>query len=379
MAAPLLLLLPRLSTAVTHPDANGLRDQLVSEMKAFSARAQSRGIEQNPVLMAQYVLCTALDEAVLNTPWGGNSNWQTHNLLTVFHGERWGGEKCFQLLDRLKQEATKNLNLLELIYACLSLGFEGKFRVQADGRRHLESVREQLFQTIRLNRPAPERELSPQWRGTVDRQNALMRFVPLWVVAALGLTLLIGLYWTFSYFLNQKSDPLLHDIHAIEAPAEPARATPAVVQQIAPARTLPTLQELLAPEIGQRLLEVIDDGTNVIVRLRGDGLFASGRDTVKPKYVPVLERVAAALNEVRGPVVVTGHSDNVPIRTIRFPSNQHLSDARAEAVRKVLAPRMQDPQRLSAKGRADLNPVADNATREGRSLNRRVDLLVPRA
>lgn len=379
VAAPLLMLLQRLRATVAHPDPAGLKDRLVGEIKAFNARAQARGLEQSPVFMAQYVLCTSLDEAVLNTPWGGNSLWQSNNLLTSFHGERSGGEKCFTLLERLHQDPAKHLNVLELMYACLSLGFEGRYRVIPDGRRQLEGVREKLFQTIRHNRAPPSEALSPQWEGVVDRQNPLVRYVPLWVVAVVGGLLLLGGFWAFSYYLNQKSDPVLHVIDAVEAPAEPARTVAGPEPRRAAPKSIPTLRELLAVEIQSGVLDVVDDGTNAVVRLRGDGLFGSGRADVKRDYQGVLARVAAALNEVPGPVLVTGHSDNVPIRTIRFPSNSHLSQARADAVRTLLAAGMRDPGRLSAKGRADLDPVADNKTAQGRKQNRRVDILVPRS
>ena len=81
---------------------------------------------QEQVKIASYFLCSLIDETVLNTPWGNQSNWGHHSLLIQFHNEAWGGERFFQILDRLKQQPAQGLNLLELAYLCLSLGFEGK-------------------------------------------------------------------------------------------------------------------------------------------------------------------------------------------------------------------------------------------------------------
>jgi type VI secretion system protein ImpK len=103
-------------------------------------------------------------------------------------------------------------------------------------------------------------------------------------------------------------------------------------------------------------------------------LFDSGSTDVKPRYVPVLARVSDALNTVSGSVLVTGFTDNVPIRSGRFPSNFELSQARADTVRGIIAQRLTEPNRTRAQGRADSDPVAPNDTAENRSRNRRVEV-----
>jgi type VI secretion system protein ImpK len=66
----------------------------------------------------------------------------------------------------------------------------------------------------------------------------------------------------------------------------------------------------------------------------------------------------------------------VPIKTARFPSNLHLSLARAESVMRSVAPRLDDPDRLTAEGRADAQPLAPNDTAEGRARNRRIEVIL---
>ena len=81
--------------------------------------------------------------------------------------------------------------------------------------------------------------------------------------------------------------------------------------------------------------------------------------------------------QVKGDVQVVGHSDNQPIRSLRFPSNWHLASARAEGVRAALAAQVSEP-RLRAIGKAEAEPIAPNDTAENRARNRRVDIsLVP--
>jgi type VI secretion system protein ImpK len=136
----------------------------------------------------------------------------------------------------------------------------------------------------------------------------------------------------------------------------------------------PRLQRFLEPEIRDGLLTVRDEADRSVVVLRGDGLFASGSDRVLDRYAPVLARVADALNAVEGNVLVSGFSDDQPIRSVRFPSNWQLSQARADAVKKMIATRIARPERLRAEGRGDADPLAPNDSPANRARNRRVEV-----
>ena len=80
--------------------------------------------------------------------------------------------------------------------------------------------------------------------------------------------------------------------------------------------------------------------------------------------------------KVDGTVLIRGHTDNRPIRSARFPSNWHLSQARADAVAEALTPRLGSHPKVKTEGSADSEPVATNETPEGRAQNRRVEVIV---
>ena len=141
-----------------------------------------------------------------------------------------------------------------------------------------------------------------------------------------------------------------------------------------PAPAPPRLKGFLEDEIRQKLVSVDDRDDRSVITIRGDGLFASGAATVKDAYLPVLGRIATELKRVPGEVLVTGHSDNKPIATLRFPSNWKLSQARAESVLELLARDTGQPLRFTAEGKADTEPVAPNDTNDGRAQNRRVEI-----
>jgi type VI secretion system protein ImpK len=134
------------------------------------------------------------------------------------------------------------------------------------------------------------------------------------------------------------------------------------------------LADLLADAIEQERLTVDEDALQAKIRIRGDGLFRSGRDQVQPGVVPLLEDIAKALDEFSGKVLISGHTDNIPIRTLKFPSNWHLSEARARSVQKLMSAVAADATRYEAEGRGEREPLVPNVNKANRAQNRRVEI-----
>lgn len=368
IANKLLALVPPIRSTYQIADPAALRESIASDLRAFESQARGRGLAAERILAARYVLCTVLDEAAASTPWGGGGQWGRHSLLAMFHNETGGGEKVFQLMAKLAQEPAANRDLLELIYAALSVGFEGRYRVEQGGAAQLDAVRERLAQIVRKERGDYSPALAQSWRGTLPKKRPLLTWLPLWVTAALCGLVLAGAYLFLSLRLAQQSDPTYARILSLRGgtAAAPAPSNPST----------PTLRlaPLLQAEMQAGQVTVRDDLDRSIVTLLGDGLFAPASDTVGPNRVALFGQIAAALAKLPGTVVVTGHTDNIPIGTARFPSNWHLSQGRADAVRKLLINAGVPGTRLRAEGRADGEPVAPNDSPANRSQNRRVEI-----
>jgi len=214
-ASTLIAVFEKTRSSLSHPDVGGLHQRLVSEIKQFETQAKEIGIKPEIVLSARYCVCTALDEAVLNTPWGSESAWPQRTLLSVFHNETSGGEKYFQILTRMLEQPAENLHILELMYIFLSLGFEGKYRVIHRGRDMIEQLRDEVYTTIRRQRGEYERSLSPHWQGLGKTRRSLTNYLPIWVVASiLGAVLLIS-YSGFRVWLFESSSPVVEKLDEI--------------------------------------------------------------------------------------------------------------------------------------------------------------------
>lgn len=364
-AAPLLNLTAQLRAAF-HPDPNGLRETLARAIQKFEAQARAAGAANEHVIGARYALCTFLDETAANTPWG-EKVWAQRSLLVQFHNEAWGGEKAFQLLGKLAEQPAQHRDLLELFYIILALGFEGRFRVAQNGRMQLDALRERLAQLLQRERGEAPRELSPAWQTSARATRGLRDSVPLWAIGVIAVFVLFLVYLGASLHLNSRSDPTFTRILAMKVPPPAAAKSPVVP---------PRLQTYLPEEIRQGRIAVRDLADRSIVLVHGDGLFATGSADLSPEFAELLARIGNAVGKVNGSVLVRGHSDNQPIRSARFPSNFHLSQARAEAVAGRLAEQLGGRQKIRAEGLADSEPVVPNDTPEHRAMNRRVEIIV---
>jgi type VI secretion system protein ImpK len=362
--APLLQLSYRIRATSTCADPAALRDSLAAAVRRFEAQARANGVAAAQVTAARYIVCTTLDEAASGTPWGAGT-WARQSLLVTFHNEAWGGEKVFQLLAQLAQKPAQYLHLLELANVVLALGFEGRYRVAAQGKQTLDAIRARLHQLIRKERGEPERALSPHWEGVPTTRRRATDVLPVWVAGALALLLLALAYLAMSLRLGAESDPVFETISSIRAGVQ----RPLVVAQAA----RPRLAELLAPEIRDGQLSVDDRVDRSVVTLHGDNVFQPGSAAVSAPVRPLIGRIAAALNAMPGNILVTGHTDDQPIRSARYPSNWELSQERAANVRDLLAATV-PATRLKAEGKGDADPVAPNDSLAGRARNRRVEV-----
>lgn len=365
VANPLLMLVPQVR-ATRQADPATVRASLAHAVREFVAQAQEKGIAPERVMAARYVLCTMLDEAAADTPWGGGGVWGRFSLLAEFHNEVFGGEKVFQLMARLAEKPDVNLDLLELIYAATALGFEGRYRVIDNGRAQLESVRTRLAQIIRQQRGGYPAALAEHWQGAQVSEKRGLTWMPL-ALAAAAVALLLGLiYAAFAWSLAGKADPVYGQVQGL-------RLSPPVAPVAQPAAA-PRLAGLLDPDVRAGTIAVRDEADRSVVTVRGDGLFAPGSATLMPERVALMQRIASAMQQNGGAVLITGHTDNQAIRTLRFPSNWHLSEERARTVRDMFVSTGIPADRVKAEGRADGEPVTSNDTPDGRSKNRRVEV-----
>nr|WP_313677944.1 DotU family type VI secretion system protein [Pantoea vagans] len=367
-ANPLINAIPQIRHSVSHEDPAQLRQQLIDQIRRFELSCQQSGLGYEVIIGARYCLCTALDEAAALTPWGSRGVWTSNGLLVTFHNETWGGEKFFQLLAKLSQNPRRHILMLELIYFCLLLGFEGRYRVLDNGRSQLETIKQRLLQMIKSVRGSYAAALSPHPTDQPVLRKLWRPMIPLWACAAVAGLAACLFYIVLNWRLGDYTSPVLARIYQTALPevkiGNPAPPPPATLN----------LRAFLKPEIDAGLVAVRDEADRSVVTLKGDGLFASAATEVRGGYIDVIRRIAAAMNNVSGQIQVIGYSDNVPIRSARFASNFELSLTRARSVQTLLQQQLAQPSRVKAEGRGESNPLVPNTSAENRARNRRVEI-----
>lgn len=357
-ANPVLAAVAQIRQTLHHPDPQALRASLRERIDAFETAARAAGSGDEAVAAARFALEALVNESAASTPWG--ADWAAE-----------GGERFFELLERHSADATANLDLLEFFYACLALGYEGRYRKQAEGRQALAGIRSTLLGQLRGLRPPRDGELSAHWRGAQAPERRPAGALGFWLAGAAAALLLAVLYVGYSVSLGTRSDPVARDLAQLRAVPEPPAVRPAA--RPAP---VPDIASQLSAEISRGEVAVVDAAGRSTIVIRSDRLFASGSTRLEAGVEPVVLRVAAALDRVPGAILVTGHTDDVPIRTARFPSNWELSTERAASVVKLMSGKLKDPARLRAEGLADSAPAAPNDSAANRARNRRVEIVL---
>ena len=355
------------------PDVGGLRRHALDEIRRFEERARAAGVANEVVLAARYALCAALDEAVLSTPWGAQSEWAQQTLLVALHREAWGGEKFFEMLDRISQDPERHIDLMELQYLCLALGFAGKYQVMPTaGSAARRSSAGAVSQDPR-HRGTPRPELSLRWQGVEDRRNPLIRYVPWWVVGAAALAILADRVRCLLRRLGSAAAP----VHAALAQDRASKTSRSRAGRSAAG---PTLKQLLAPE----------EQSGSVQRRRGRRPDARSRcsaqqpvrlgqrDAVNPAYEQTAAtRSRRALDQVPGRVLVVGHTDDQPIQSLRYRDNFELSRERAVSVATMLqqALTQSGADRVERRRLVAAARTGPSRRRTNRARNRRVEIV----
>ena len=372
----------RLRTTAHQPDPADLYERTSRELRAFEQRVREAGVPAEQVRSAHYALCVGIDDVVLNTPWGGASDWAKQPLAVAFHQDTAQGGRFFELLARLQQSPATFMPVIEIMYLCMSLGVMGRYRNAPRGTQELDRVRAETCALIVGQQASAAPELSPRWQGVEAPYTRSRGGLPVWVVYAAALAVCGGLFLWVSTALNAASDTQYARMLAAPPAAMPQISRAVVVQPPPPPPAPPEpsvldrLRAALRPDIDSGIVSVAGTAATPVVRVGNQLGFAAGRAVPPPALTAILERVGTALKNEPGAVRVIDYTDNQPTHTVQFPSNFQLSTARAKAAGAVLASALGTTARVSSEGRADADPIAPNTTPEGREQNRRLEIVL---
>ncbi len=397
-SSPILLLLGRLRVSLMRANFANLMGQVADAIEEFEQKVRRAGVPEAEARQAKYVLCATADDIVQNIPSEERHYWTQYSMLAKFFGERTGGVRFFEELERAKADPSTNFALLELMHACLALGFQGIHRTSAGGAAQLQMIQRTLYELLRRTRPRTDAELSPHWRGQDIPPPARGFRVPFWAPVAVLASLVFVLFGGMRLLLASDTETVTTEMRRlfpetalviyrppVPVPAPVPGPRPPPPPPIEPPKPpgptqLERIRAALVKEIAEKKVDAMENGASIIIRVGDLTSFPTGSATALESFKPLALKIAAALDKEPGEIRITGHTDNVPFQKwAGFPrDNLELSRERAKAVEASLKPGIADPTRLKPEGKAETVPLAPNDTEEGRRRNRRVEISIPR-
>lgn len=383
-AASLLILLGRLRTGLVELQVAPLMEHVTREIDRFERNALTAGISPHETLVAKYALSGTADDIVQNLPGSARGDWQQYSMVARFFHKRDSGVGFFQEAEKAMQAPAQQYNLLELMLVCLSLGFEGQFRTMPNGAAELARIRSAIYESLRRVNPRPAEDISVTWEPVIQGQGRRFGAIPIPAVLGIAAAVVLGVFTVFVTLINRdgaEAAEAMRGLHKgipiiqVDRTGRDVEVKPFVAENT----QLDRLRDAFSQEISDGLVKVEAKGDYIAIRVGNLQLFDTGAVEVKPGFADLAGRIAEVLNSEQGPILIEGHTDNVPMSGRgRYKDNYQLSEARAEGVAEMLRPLLSDAARVTIEGRGEDEPVADNAAPEGRSENRRVEIMLAR-
>ena len=201
------------STRVYHT-LSKLQNELIQEMNAFQDCVKSHGYNTEYTLVCRYVLCAAIDELIHATPWGGQKHWEAYSLLGTYSQDTRHQENFFSILERAIKEPDYYIDLMELMYLCLSMGYRGRYRSQDYDPAELEQITNALYKHIRAYRgnfskslsPAPLQPVKPRTRTILRKPESI------WTTLLITACIIMIIFISLGYLTELISNEAISDI-----------------------------------------------------------------------------------------------------------------------------------------------------------------------
>ncbi|MFT3809650.1 MAG: DotU/TssL family secretion system protein [Micropepsaceae bacterium] len=379
LASRILVRLAGMRTGQMPVTAPQFHAEMVEAITAYKDTIADIGYDRETVDNATYAVAATVDDVMQNIPQTQGFEWARRSMVVQMFGENIGGDRFWATVDDLLRRPSGKDELLELFHACVAAGFLGKYRLSGRQDRGLSDRMAAMHAELARSIQKTGEPLVPHWRGVEAPMRKVPVAGPLIGMAALCGVILLGAFAFFLFQLADRTDDAnarLASLHDITTPVVIERNTPPPVSK-PPEITSTRLERIrtrLASEIAAG--DVVVEGKDARIRIttRIGSLFRSGSDVLDPSYLPFVAAVAAALEAEVCKITIVGHTDSDKLtKTLKFPDNQALSEARAISAATELKKGLSDPSRIVTEGRGDLEPVSAS----DKALNRRIEIFVP--
>jgi type VI secretion system protein ImpK len=224
-ASYLFTLMDQLKTSKSHRALNKLQRDLIHEINLFQETIKTHGYNTEYVLVCRYVICAAIDDLIESTTWGGHKQWESYCLLAAFNQDARHQEKFFSVMERAIKEPAYYIDLMELMYICLSMGYRGRYRSPEFDIAELEQITNSLYKHISAHRGSFSKSLSPTpLKNSKSSTRTLLRGRDSnWTIALITACIIMTIFIGLGYLTEMISNEAISNITDIQK--TPARDT----------------------------------------------------------------------------------------------------------------------------------------------------------
>jgi len=211
-ASTLIALIMRISSLSDYDEVEDLHKRCRSELDTIILELHKEAYDRSTQIAFSYCMCSFIDETVLATDWGEKSGWAQKSLLSIYHQETWGGEKFFIVAERLSDEAKRYIDILEFLYLCMVLGYEGKYRPEHNGKLKLEAFMQEIHDIIRKERGYPPEFSTFDSSNIVPKDHFVKWQTPVIAVISFALIIAIIMYLGYFFYTENYTNGIINDL-----------------------------------------------------------------------------------------------------------------------------------------------------------------------
>lgn len=201
--------------------ADKLKVVLSDGLTKFTIRCQQDGVSDKVLKSAQYIICSFIDEAILASSYGQRIRWSQQSMLSTNFNESLGGETFFKIRLFCLDNIAEYIEVFELSYMCMCLGFKGQYANKANGELMLERLKRESYDVICQYREIHDDiVLSKSWQSDYEPKIPIKHKYSFSIFFGVTLFVLAITYGGLSFFMHQTEAPVLKDIQQTKTQLE---------------------------------------------------------------------------------------------------------------------------------------------------------------
>lgn len=217
-ASYLFTVMGQLKASKAHRPLSKLQKELIHEINTFQESIKAHGYNTEYLLVCRYIICATLDDLVDATIWGGHGHWDDYSLLGAFNQDIRHEEKFFSIMERSVKEPDYYIDLMELMYLCLSMGYRGRYRSMEHDPSELEQITNSLYKHISAYRGSFSKTLSPTpvKSPKFAAKNFLRRPESHWTIFLVTACIIMSIFIGLGYLMEMISNEAINKITDIQ-------------------------------------------------------------------------------------------------------------------------------------------------------------------